>query len=370
LIGGAARFDPVAAVFTLLVVVPAGPAVRAEPAFAVRTGYSCGQCHVNRTGGGMRTPFGSIYTQTTLPERLLIWKGNGYRLPADPQALFGYGGDARLGYYAADAKGGTDTASFAMPSANLYAELRIVPGKFGVYLDQRLGSGGSTSRELFALFSFRDGAAYVKAGRLLPAYGWALPDDAAFIREPLGFAFSSPDLGVEVGFEPAHWSTHFAVLNGGPGGRDTDRGKKATVLSVRRFTRSSVGLSAAYDRADAATTSWAGLLGGTSFGRLSLLAEVDGRRSRPEGVDAVDGLAAYVEADLLIRRGMTVKYAHDWSDPSRSVVGDRRQRDSLGFEYVPFPFVQLRAFVHVGDGPPQVAGARDRQAYFELHLFF
>ena len=44
------------------------PPTNAEPSFAIRTGYSCSQCHVNRTGGGLRTPFGSLYTQTILPE--------------------------------------------------------------------------------------------------------------------------------------------------------------------------------------------------------------------------------------------------------------------------------------------------------------
>ena len=48
--------------------------VCAEPAFAVRTGYRCSQCHMNRTGGGLRTSFGSIYSQTILPRRLrAVW---------------------------------------------------------------------------------------------------------------------------------------------------------------------------------------------------------------------------------------------------------------------------------------------------------
>ena len=64
--------------------------VRAEPAFAVRTGYRCSQCHVNRTGGGLRTPFGSIYTQTTLPARVLAWRDGGNLLPADPDARFAF----------------------------------------------------------------------------------------------------------------------------------------------------------------------------------------------------------------------------------------------------------------------------------------
>ena len=343
---------------------------QAEPAFAVRTGYSCGQCHVNRTGGGMRTPFGSLYSQTTLPTHLLIWRDQGYLLPADPQARFALGGDVRAGLYAVGSDDYEDTVSFEMPAANFYGQLRIIPERLSVYLDQRLGSGASSTRELFALFAFHAHAGYVKFGRFLLPYGWALPDDGAFIREPLGFAFSSSDIGVEVGFEPANWSTHVALTNGNAGPRDADRGKRVSFLTTRRFHRSRLGLSAAYDVAAGTTTTWAGLLGGLNLGRFSLLAEADARLARPDGMTTTETWAGYFEVDFLIQRGMSLKYAHDWADPSRDARTDQQQRDSLGFEYSPYPFVQLRAFVRSGDGPPQVPGARDRQAELELHLYF
>jgi hypothetical protein len=65
-----------------------------------------------------------------------------------------------------------------------------------------------------------------------------------------------------------------------------------------------------------------------------------------------------------------VKLAHDWIDPDLDVSTDARVRDSLGLEYVPLPFVQLRWFARFADGPPQVAGSRDTSVEVELHLFF
>ena len=46
------------------------------------------------------------------------------------------------------------------------------------------------------------------------------------------------------------------------------------------------------------------------------------------------------------------------------------QMPQRGFEFIPVPFVQLRAIVRRGDGPPLVTGSRDTQIELEVHLFF
>jgi hypothetical protein len=108
-----------------------------------------------------------------------------------------------------------------------------------------------------------------------------------------------------------------------------------------------------------------------NFGRFSLLAEYDARKTNVDAPeDDLRFVASFVEADVLIVRGLNLKYVHDWKDPNRSVPTDRQQRDSLGVEYIPYPFVQLRLFLRRGDGPPQVAGATDSQAEVEAHFFF
>ena len=327
----------------------------AEPAFAVRTGYRCGQCHVNRTGGGLRTPFGSIYTQTTLPESLMVWRESGNLLPANPDARFAIGADLRLQYLATRSDDFEDTSSFEIPEANAYVEVRLLPERLSVYLDESLGPGGASARELFGLWSFKSLNGYVKFGKFLPPFGWRLPDDAAFIRQFTGFSYASPDTGVEVGIEPGPWSLHLSLLNGSGGGSDNNREKRFTFTGVRRWDRGRIGLSAANNITDGATVTHAGLYGGAGFGRLAILAEGDWVETSADS-GTTHQLIGLIEGNLLIRRGFNVKLAPRLARP-RSRRRHRRAHPRLARARVhPLP-LRPAALVRAPQGRPP-AGRR------------
>ena len=341
----------------------------AEPAFAVRTGYTCSQCHINRTGGGLRTAFGSLYTQTTLPAHLLSFDEARGLLPADPGARVGYGADARFQYLRVQSDDAPDVASYEVTEANLYLEGRLIPGRLSVYVDETVGPGSASAREAFGLLGLPWGNSWIKAGKLLPAYGFRLPDDDSFIRQSTGFTYSAPDTGLELGAEPGRWSLAFSVTNGAGGGTDDDRGKRVALRVERRFGMFRLGFSGADNDTGGVSTTAGGAFAGGSWGRLTLLGEAD-RIEVDDAESEPERLAAYFEADLLVARGVNLKYVHDWLDPDTDVETDERTRDSIGLEVIPVSFVQARLFVRIEDGPPQVAGTRDDSLELEVHLFF
>ena len=356
------------ALFVVLAVLP----VLAEPAIAVRTGYRCSQCHVNRTGGGMRTPFGSIYTQTALPARLLPLPEGRNLVPANPDAVFAAGADFRFQYLYLDREDdGDSTSSFEIPEANLYGDFRLLQNRLDLYADVEVAPSSASAREMFGLFSVGSPwRGYFKVGKFLPSFGWRLPDDAAFIRQFTGFTYSAPDIGVEFGAEPGLWSLYLSATNGAGGGSDTDSRKRLTLSAARRFgRRARLGLSATENDIESARIRGAGLFGGANFGRLALLAEGDWFEI-DETTSKTERLIALIEGDILITRGFNLKLAYDWLDPDRDQATDEQTRASVGLEYIPFPFVQFRWFVRERDGPPQIVGARDTQVDLEVHIFF
>ena len=66
-------------------------------------------------------------------------------------------------------------------------------------------------------------------------------------------------------------------------------------------------------------TSQGGIFAGGNWGRLALLGEVDlVETDRDTGTE--ERAAAYFEANLLLARGVNLKYAHDWFDPDRDCI--------------------------------------------------
>lgn len=351
---------------------------RAEAYLAVREGYKCNQCHVNMTGGGKRNLFGNIYAQDQLP----LWMPAA--LSAHRQTLlrpaigesFSVGADLRLRNVTRlrddvppSGRVDSNTAFRSEVDFNDFEEdatVYLEGNLFGdemltFYLDQRLAPG-LVSREAFALLRLAEASLYVKGGKFFHPYGLRLIDRdlKAFIRSETGFNYDRSDLGLELGWEPGPFSLIGAVTEG-TGRREPMA--TATLQAVFRHLRAGGSVSEDFEPDRLV----AGPFLAASLGRFTLLAEFDfvndGRNRRRE-------LVAYGELDFLVFRGLNLRGAFEWHDPSRARPGDSRERVSVGLEFFPLPFTRLGLFYRIQNSVPDKPDDNFDQAVGEVSLFF
>lgn len=353
-------FAYVAACFAL-----AGTA-QAEPYLAAQMGLKCAQCHVNPTGGGMRSVFGNTFAQTTLAEKRIgsdedLWTGQVMK-------FLSVGGNARANYNWEDVPHQTGTNDFDLEEARAYLDFGVIPNRLSIYIDQRFAPGNATNMEANVRYWIKENSLYVKAGRMYLPFGYRFEDDNAFVRQLSGINMQAPDEGVEVGLESGSWTAQVAISNGGGGGNEVDAGKEITTRA--EFVQSSwrAGASLLYNDTDFGSRTGVGGFGAVRLGPVVLLGEVDWFDDESIG----DGklMATLTEADWKLRQGHNLKLTYEWFEPNDDIDEDEQTRTSLLYEWSPIQFIQLRAGVRIYDGIPQNDNQNRKQAFIQLHGFF
>jgi hypothetical protein len=342
--------------------------VRAEPYLAVREGFQCAQCHVDPTGGGLRSPAGIIYGQQQLPARQVrpadsLWTGA-------IGTMLQLGGDLRGSASFTDAPKVDSTSEFEVDDFRLYANVSLLPQRLDLYVDERLAPGGASNQQAFLKYTTADGVWYAKAGQFYLPYGWRLEDDGAFIRQVTGVNFDSPDRGVEVGWQRSRWSAQLSFSNGAAGGVETDNGKQVNgrLEYLRAIWRA--GASASYNDSDAGDRSLGGLFCGLRTGPVTWLGEADYIVDEGTPTGRREEWVGLLEANWLFRKGQNLKLTAEFFDPDRDVNEDEQNRFSLVWEFTPMEFIQLRAGARAYDGIPQNSLQNRTEAFLELHGYF
>jgi hypothetical protein len=340
--------------------------VHAEPYFAVAQGLKCINCHVNNTGGGMRNTFGQIWGQNELPAKRVDtgdpWTGELHR-------FIGIGGDLRATATAVDVPNQSSSSSFDTEELRVFLELRAIPDRLSVYIDQKLAPGGSTNQEAYGRLWFGQNRYYVKAGQMYLPYGLRLEDDTAFIRQVPGINMTTPDRGVETGIELANWSAQLAASNGTAGGAEVDQGKQYSLRVEHIQSIWRAGASFNYNDADAGSRQMQNVFAGLRTGPVAWLAEADYIRDdsfAPRRKQAV-GL---IEANWGVMKGNNLKLTAEYFDPDREISEDQQTRYSVVWEYTPLQFVQLRVGARYFDGIPQNDLQNRRLIFAQLHGYF
>ena len=353
----------------------------AEPHFSSRTGLRCARCHTSPLGGGKRTPYGVLFSQTSLP---MAYSGPRTSVPAA-------GGDGDGGWLLSTLATGEVTSwmavgadlrldnrttfgdevdnSFGTSAANVYLELRPWPGRVTLYLDQAFGAGGAQVREAWGLVR-GPWSLYLRGGRILPPFGLRILDDGAYTRRATGANFANPDIGLELGFDRGPLLAAVALTNGSFSGEDTDTLKAVFALAELNLGRFRVGLSGMHNPTEDGCRSMAGLFASVGLGRLVVMGEADYIAQRPaDSARWAHQLAGMVEADLQITRGLSLRLGYDVHDADLELTQDRRQRFRFGVDFYPLRMVEVKLYyIHKQAETTRPADAADRLEV-TLHVF-
>src|SRR2546426_1713935 len=197
----------------------------AVPRYAARYGQTCALCHVNPSGGGLRTPYAS---QKLVPEEIAWSRATPPALEEiDPMIAkhIMIGTDFREFYIGANLL--EARANFFEMQADLYFGFQLDP-RVTLYYDR----GQSNSYELFGL-DYLLPTFYVKAGRFVPSYGWKFDDHTMFVRSELGFMPpANSDVGVEAGWSKGSFDIQASLVNGNRGSTLDNDLKMAGLLNA------------------------------------------------------------------------------------------------------------------------------------------
>ena len=118
---------PIAAALAWAVLLVPGTAP-AEPYLAVAKGMQCSACHSHPAGGGKRSTYGNVYSQSELPATRL-GSGDADFWTGELSKWFAVGGNLRGGLNYVDTPGSDETSEFSVNRATVYLEANLVPGR-------------------------------------------------------------------------------------------------------------------------------------------------------------------------------------------------------------------------------------------------
>jgi hypothetical protein len=344
----------------------------AEPYLAVQMGLKCGQCHVNPTGGGLRTAYGDVFAQTVMPQKHIdtgsdVWTG-------DVTKFLRIGGDLRFDGTVTQVPHAKTLDTFTLQQTRVYLEANVIPERLLVYVDEQVAPNGAQNREAYGVYWSANHDWYVKAGTMYLPFGLRLQDQTAFIQTASGINMTTSDNGVEFGWERGHWDAQIAVTDGTGGSSSTDNGKEFSGQLIWVDSLFRVGAAANFNKKSAGNKSAFALFGGVRTGPIEWLlqGELIEDKSVVEGttVNGQRQLASLAEANWTISRGNNLKITSEFFKPDRGVSNNDQTRWSAVYEWTPIQFVQLRGGVRYQDGIPQIDTQHTKLYFVELHGFF
>jgi len=342
----------------------------ALPRFATKLGDKCSDCHVNPTGGGMLSEDGWYFAKNVLGAR----SSREFDSPPKLNKSIQFGLDFRSQFlYSEELK----RSDFQNMSASLYSSIQIseeivVSARYD-YL-QRIWEG-------YGIVNFFNKSGYVKAGAFTPNFGIRIDDHTAYTRG--GDNFVTATVGVSRGnlYSPSYTETGvelgysldkllFVTFSAAKSNFNRTLASDPTYTSrveVRPTIGDAnlvIGASGAMVKLPASAKIY-GFFGGIGFGEFSLLAEYD-KAENYLTADAQSVLAMTEVAYRFMLGGEAV-VRYDYIDPNASIDKDQISRLVVGFEFMPYSFVEIRPQYRF---QLEDATLPNNSLVVQLHLFY
>lgn len=349
--------------------VALAPRADALPRYSARYEQKCALCHVNPSGDGLRNAYAS---ERLVPEEI-AWRRS---KPAIFNALdstfatfIQIGADFREVYVGSTVRSGQ--LNFFQMQSDLYLNLQF-DDRVSLYVNK----SRSDTYEVFGL-GYLTPHLYAKGGRFVPSYGWKFDDHTMFVRDQLGLAPpGNADVGLELGYSPGRVDMQLGVVNGARGSILDTNTRLAGALNVVARHRLgpfgvALGASGYHEPGGADDFDTYGGYGYLTWRRFTWVGETDFVRRKPNGGDAVIGVAASHELTWLVRQGLELKAIYDFYDPDRDTGPGSKSRYGGGVVFMPYPYLALDCAVRrtVFDDGVAYSGTDATETVLQLHLF-
>ena len=355
------------------------------PRFAAYTGDKCGDCHVNPSGGSMRTTgYGTKYAQKNL--EMDMFKKLSAKMEFSPKLTenISVGGDVRIAHSDNDLKTSTAANKFLGMEGNLYVNAKINE-KLSVFVSAGLQSQQApVKNEFYGLLSeITDYNIYFQAGKFSPNFGIRIPDHRAYQRLYLLNTPYDADAGLQLGMSPGDFNMSVGVFNGlSIDFFDTDLNKMVVASADYTFhfadEKVHWNLGTSFynnpfrkpdplgEPMDANQKSFNGFTKIGLFDRVAILGEVDFIENQETGVFR-RGMYHFGELSIRVARGIELRGQYEMRDRDRDVVDDEIRRISGGFALFPMPGMELEAMIRFVSETP---GLENNEYQTMFHFYF
>lgn len=355
----------------MLTLVLAVPQVQALPEYQMKYQQSCGLCHYNPTGGGMRTLYGAqFFSYTDLPanplgfeeiERIMPKLGEQLQVGADFRGLYVVQNDLDE-----EIETPGDGNMFVLMQADAYFAYTF-SDKTLVHID--ISDNGT--QEAYAMFSGLPLSGVVRVGRFMPSFGWRVPDHTLYTRRFTGYgSLQGPgplayDTGLEVGIYPEGWDVTVGVVNGIP----ASDGKAVLGRVAKRIILGSLNLSvgASYRMHDVGgigdSENHSGAFYGAHWGRWTFIGETD-YLDRPT-LDET-GLVSMHQLRYMLKRGLYANAGYEWYDNNLDQSGGYYWRGRFSLDYIPRGYVSFTPSIEWNHDP---SGHEYGLGFVQFHLW-